>query len=188
MRVILKKDLVNLGKIGEVVQVKPGYARNYLIPRNLASTADSKNVKALGHQKRIVDGIKKKARVESESVAEKLKAVTIKIERRANESGKMFGSITLSDLSSEFVKLGYNFHRRDIEVEAIKEGGEHAIKVRLPGDVFVNVKLLVSLELEKAKPEKKKKVTKATKTSEEEGASESLAAPQEASAAETSEE
>ena len=107
MQVILKKDISTLGRIGEVVKVRPGYARNYLLPRSLAVAADPGNVKGLEHQKQLVELHKKKVQKESEAFAETLKDVTVKIKKTVNEAGKMFGSITASDVLKELKKANW---------------------------------------------------------------------------------
>lgn len=175
MQVILKKDIPSLGRIGQVVQVPAGYARNFLIPRAIAVAADSKNVAQIEHQKRLVESIRKKVTKESQERAEKLKGATVKLERRANEQGKLFGALQAADLAPELKAIGFDVDRRDIIVEAIREGGDFVAQVRLPGDVLVNVNVKVSALIEsqdkaESKKTKAKKAPRAKKAAAEEEA------------------
>jgi large subunit ribosomal protein L9 len=173
MQVILKKDIPQLGRIGELVKVKDGYARNFLIPRSLAMAASTGNLEELEHQKKLVDLHKRKVQKESEGVASTLKSVSITITRKFNDSGKMFGSIAASDVVEALAAKGHTFDRRDIEVEAIKAAGNHSVKVRLPGDVFTTIQLKVEAQVEKAagaegKKTKTRSTTKKAKVSKKE--------------------
>ncbi|MBN8554796.1 MAG: 50S ribosomal protein L9 [Deltaproteobacteria bacterium] len=161
MQVILKKDIPQLGRIGELVKVRNGYARNFLIPRSMAVAASTGNVEELEHQKKLVDLHKKKIQKESEAFAATMKSVSITISRKFNDAGKMFGSITTSDVSESLTAAGHNFDRRDLEVDAIKGAGNYSVKVRLPGDVFTTIQLNVEAQVEKtAKSDGKKTKTR----------------------------
>ncbi len=188
MQVILKKDIPQLGRIGELVKVKEGYARNFLIPRAFAVAASSSNVKALEHNQRIVESLKKKVQKESQTYADKIRGTKIEIERRFNEAGKLFGALSAADVVEELKKKDVSVDRRDIELETIKEAGTYEIKVRLPGDVYTEIKLvLTAIEEKAAKGEKKtraksktaakprKKNTEENSASEEEASEESEA-------------
>lgn len=155
MQVILKKDVPNVGRMGELVKVKTGYARNFLIPRSMAVAANPSNVEVLEHHRRLIEIHKKAVKKESEALAEKMKSVKISLIRKFNEAGKMFGSLTNAELAQELVKLGYTVDRRDIEFEGVKSAGDYNVRVRLPGDVYCEVQLTVKAEVEKAaKPAK----------------------------------
>lgn len=180
MQVILKKDIPQVGRIGELVKVRDGYARNFLIPRSLAVPADPKNIRQLEHQKRIVDLHKKAVQKESEKIAAEMKGISVTIERRVNEAGKLFGSLSTSEIAHELEKKKLNLDKRDIEVETIKAEGTYSVKIRLPGDVYTTVQLTIKGIQEKA--EKKagaKGKAKRGKKAEDAGSEESAAAPQE---------
>src|SRR5574338_239193 len=100
MKVILQKDVKNVGKVGDLVTVKDGYARNFLFPRKLAQTATEKSLKAWDHLKKVAESKKKKARKEREEVAGKLNGQTLTFKRAAGESDKLFGSVTPADISA----------------------------------------------------------------------------------------
>lgn len=166
MEVILKKDLPDLGRIGDVVRVREGYARNFLIPRSLAVVASSANKKYLSHQKRLVEDHKKKVRKDSEARLGDLKGVSIKIEKRFNESGKMFGAVSAADIATELKKINIEVDRRSVNVESLKDAGTHQVEVRLPGDVLWTLKVEIEAKVEKAAKEPKKARSKSKKTDE----------------------
>jgi large subunit ribosomal protein L9 len=169
MQVILKQDIPQVGRIGEIIKVKDGYARNFLIPRSMAVAANTKNVKLFEHNKRIIELQKKKVQKESEGLVGKLKSVSLKIERRVNESGKLFGSLTSSEIAAELAKINHTFDRRDIELEAVRTAGDYAVKLRLPGDVYATINLTVVGIEDKAdkKAAKGKKSAKSKKSEDE---------------------
>jgi len=182
MQVILKKDISQVGRMGEIVKVKSGYARNFLIPRSLAAAANEKNLRNVEHLKRIVDANKKKVQKESEKVAENFKKFSVKLERRVNESGKLFGSISPAEIVAELEKKDIKVDRRDVEIENIKTPGTYEIKVRLPGDVYASVKLIIDGVEDKSeakKAAKPKGARKASKKNEETASEESKVSDQE---------
>ncbi len=144
MEVILRKDIPSLGRIGEVVRVREGYARNFLIPRSMATIASRSNKAELEHHKRLVAVQKKKIQKESQALADSKKGITLSLVRRFNESGKMYGAVTSTDLVTELSKVGLVVDKRDLEFDSPKEAGAFELKVRLPGDII----LLVSVSLE----------------------------------------
>jgi large subunit ribosomal protein L9 len=157
MQVILKKDIPQLGRIGDLVRVREGYARNFLIPRAYAAAANPANLKNLEHQKRLVEVHKKKVQKDSQELAKLLEGVQIKIQRRFNEAGKMYGTLTGADIASELKKKDFHIDRRDADVEGIKTPGEHPVKVRLAGDVYASVTLVLEALQEKSSKEEGKK-------------------------------
>ncbi len=163
MQVILKKDIPELGRIGETVKVREGYARNFLIPRSLAVVASTSNVRYSEHQKRLVAAHKKKVQKESQALAAQWSSIVVVLEKRFNESGKMFGAISTADISEALKKQKIDFDRRSIELEDIKTAGTHEVRLRLPGDVYVAIKLEVQAKEEKVAKEKKPKTSKTKK-------------------------
>lgn len=141
MEVILKQDVANLGRIGDLVRVKNGYARNFLLPRQLAVVASTSQKAAFEHQKRLVEAHKKKVRKASEERLKEFEGIRVTIEKRLNESGKMFGSVSSVEVVTELHKKGLSFDRSDIELESIKTPGTYTAKLRLPGDVFAEIKV-----------------------------------------------
>lgn len=144
MQVILREDLPNLGKSGELVTVKPGYGRNYLIPQGLAVLATDRNVKQLEHHKKIIATRNAKLLKDSQSVADKLSSLTVKIARQSGEDGKLFGSVGTRDIEEAVAKLGVTIDRKKINLpEAIKHTGETHIEVKLGQGVVGKLKVVV---------------------------------------------
>jgi large subunit ribosomal protein L9 len=144
MEVILKEDILNLGKIGEVVRVRDGYARNYLLPRGLVLVANKKNLKAFEHQKKIVADQKRKTIGQAQAAAEKLVGLSLAIPMKAGEEGKLFGSVTTLQIEKALAAKGVEVDRRKIHLnEPIKSLGEYEVPIRLAADVSATVKVSV---------------------------------------------
>jgi large subunit ribosomal protein L9 len=132
MEVILREDVPHLGTIGDVVKVRPGYARNYLLPRGLATVADKRNMRALAHERRLVDEKRRRALSAAEALAKRIAAARIVITARAGEEGKLFGSVTNIDIERALAEHGLMVERRRIRLdEPIKTLGDHAVPVTL---------------------------------------------------------
>ena len=136
MKVILKEDVEGLGNAGDIVNVKDGYARNYLIPRGLALRATARNVKALEKQRQMVLQRINKERKRYEAFAAKLAELKVVIKKRAGEEGKLFGSVTTRDIAEALEQMGYELDRKRIVLdEPIKALGNYTVKVKLPYQV-----------------------------------------------------
>jgi large subunit ribosomal protein L9 len=147
MQVILRDDVPNLGRPGDVVKVRPGYARNFLLPRNLAVEANPKNLRAFEHEKRLALLRREAKRNEALKVKDRLEQLTIEIAARAGEGGKLFGSVTNIDIESALGNQGVTLERRRILLaEPIKELGEFVVAVRVDADVEASLKLKVVAE------------------------------------------
>jgi large subunit ribosomal protein L9 len=147
MEVILKEDIVNLGKMGEVIRVRDGYARNYLLPRGLVIVADKKNLKVFEHQRRVVAGQRERVLKQVQTLGEKLSAVSLTIPVKAGEEGKLFGSVTSLHLEKALKGKGFDIERRKIHLaEPIKALGDYEVPVRLAADVTATVKVSVVAE------------------------------------------
>jgi large subunit ribosomal protein L9 len=131
MKVVLQKDVKNVGKVGDVVNVKEGFARNFLFPRKLAVGATENNVKAWEHIKIVSEAKKKKAVQERKELLQKISGVTLSIKMVAGEKDKLFGAVTAHDISEELEKQGYSIDRRDIHMEPIKLLGQYKVLVKL---------------------------------------------------------
>jgi large subunit ribosomal protein L9 len=144
MEVILKEDVVNLGKIGEVVRVRDGYARNYLLPRGLVLVANKKNLKTFEHQKKIVADQKQKVMRQAETVSNQLATVAVVIPMKVGEEGRLFGSVTTMQIEKALKTKGVNVERRKIHLnEPIKMVGDYEVPIRLSADVTVPLKVSV---------------------------------------------
>lgn len=173
MQVILKSDIPNLGRIGELAKVRPGYARNFLIPRGMAIAANPSNVAEFEHHKKLVELHKKKVQKESEAAAQKISEMKVSIQRRVNAQGKLFGQLNPAEIAQELSKKNLKLDRRDIEIDTIRNEGTYEVKVRLPGDVYATISLEVKglKDTKEAKTAGKKPRTPraSKKTTEEEG-------------------
>ncbi len=144
MEVILREDVASLGMIGDIVNVRPGYARNYLLPQGLAVPADRRNVEKLEHERRLIEVKKQRERGTHETLAAALGALKLEIEARAGRGGKLFGSVTNLDVHKLLVEKGFDIDRRRIEMpETIKEIGQFTVCVRVGQDISANIKLTV---------------------------------------------
>lgn len=144
MRIILREDMQNLGKSGDVVTVRDGYGRNYLLPQGLASLATERNVKQIEHQKKIIATRNAKLQKDAQSVADRVNGLDVKISRQAGEGGKLFGSISTRDIEEAVAKLGVKLDRKKIVIDQpIKNTGEYAVDVKLGQGVVGKIKLNV---------------------------------------------
>jgi large subunit ribosomal protein L9 len=149
MQLILNEEVPNLGGPGDVVKVRAGYARNYLLPRKLAVEANPKNLRAFEHQKGLAmlkrEALKNKAR----GLKERLDALSLTVSARAGEEGKLFGSVTNIDVERALRERGIEIDRRKILlVEPIKQLGDYTIQIRLEAEVEAGLKLSVVAEAE----------------------------------------
>ena len=148
MQVILKQDVSKLGFKNDVVKVRPGYGRNFLIPRGVASLATEGNLKALTEVKKQQAFKEEKLRKEATASAEKLNGVVVKVGAKAGESGKIFGSVTNIQVAEALKKAGYDVERKNIEIngDAIKQVGSHTAKVRLFKEIVSTINFEVVAE------------------------------------------
>ncbi|MEE4252609.1 MAG: 50S ribosomal protein L9 [Desulfuromusa sp.] len=147
--IILKENIDGLGTIGDVVSVKAGYARNFLLPKGLASAANERNVKELDHQKRQLARKLEKVTKDAEGVKARIEKVVCAFTQRASEEGKLFGSVTSMDLETKLKDAGVEIDRKKIQLsEPIKSLGEHIVPVKLDAGVVAELKVVVSAEEE----------------------------------------
>src|SRR5215208_3783317 len=147
MKLILREDVENLGKGGELVEVKPGYGRNYLLPRGLAVLANPKNVRELEHQKRVADAKAAKLRASADAVAKRLSETPVTLKRKVGEQDKLYGSVTAIDIVEALAARGMQLDRRLIELgEPIKTVGDFEVPVKVHRDVVAKVKVKVEAE------------------------------------------
>lgn len=145
MQVILREELPNLGTIGDVVKVKPGYARNYLLPRGLAVEASVRNLHELEHQKRVIADKRFREQKSAAAVADKLAGVKLVFEVRAGEDGKLFGSVTNQDIHRQLEDRGFTIERRRILLEEpIKNLGPHQVVVHVGPDTRATINVDVT--------------------------------------------
>ena len=144
MKIILREDVEKLGKAGEVLKVKDGFGRNYLIPRKLAVLANVRNMKALDHDRRTIETRAKKTRKTAEATAATLSAVSLILPAKAGEEGKLFGAITSRDIAEALGKAGVTVDRKAIQLaDPIKQVGDYKVKIRVAADVFPEISVSV---------------------------------------------
>jgi large subunit ribosomal protein L9 len=145
--VILREDIPSLGKAGQMVRVKPGYARNFLLPRGLAFAATDGNRKRIEAEVKARDARANSDRAEAQELATRIGAITLEFMAKAGEDGRLFGSITSADIAHRLDAAGVTVDRRKIELEhPLKQLGFHSIPVRLHHDVQAEVKVNVAME------------------------------------------
>ncbi len=145
VQVILQQDLKNLGKSGDLVRVRPGYARNYLLPRSLAVPATLENVKHVEHAQRISTARAAKARAEAGAQAERLSAVVVKLERKVGEEDRLFGSVTAKDVATALKEMGVEIDRKRLVLpDVIRTAGTFDVTAKLLGDLTATFKLIIS--------------------------------------------
>jgi len=144
MKVILTENIAALGQIGQIVNVAPGYARNYLFPQGLALEAAEKNVRELEHRKRILAQKRERVQQSMLSLAQKLNEVTIVFRRKVIEEDKLYGSVASADILSALEEKGFELARKSVQLDSpIKILGEYSVSVRIDAQITAQVKLIV---------------------------------------------
>ena len=144
MKVLLCDHVENLGERGEIVSVAPGYARNYLLPKRLAMPATPGNMRALEQQRRVWEAKQAREADEARKLAEHIGSLKLSIEKKAGESGTLYGSVTATDILESLEAKGFTVDRRQIDLQGgIKTLGEHPVRILLHGDVNAVVDLTV---------------------------------------------
>ena len=145
MQIILNQDVKTLGKAGEIITVKPGFARNYLIPQGMATMATKNNIEAIKKSIETQDRKDARTRTNLEALAERLNKLTLKFELQAGEDDKLFGSVTNIMIAEAIAEKGYTVDRKEIEMgEAIKSVGNHFVVVKLGNGFSGRIKIKVA--------------------------------------------
>ncbi len=147
MKVILIKEVKKLGKVGDIVEISDGYARNFLFPRGLAKEASEGNVKDLKKRKAAEQKKKNKEIKEAEALAEKINSFTVKLKTKGGETGRLFGSITSKDISDALKdQYGIEIDKKKINLPSpIKQTGEVFVEVKVYPELTANLKVVVSI-------------------------------------------
>jgi len=161
MKVILKQDVEKLGKVGDIVKVAPGYGRNYLIPRNIATEATPGNIKIVEQEKRTQAKRDFREKEAAAILAQDIVKLTAKIKRKTGEGGSLYGSVTAMDIADFLVAHKVDIDKRKIQLdEPIKSVGEYQVSIRLHREVSVPINVIVEPENEpEAEPEAEKQET-----------------------------
>ena len=144
MEIILRQAVENLGKPGDVVKVKPGYARNYLLPHGLAYEATPGNLKRIQQERDRLEAAENERRGAAQGLAEKMEQVQLTFSARVGDEGKLFGSVTSADIAAQLEQQGFHIEKRQIDLhEPIKALGVYRIPIRLHADVKPEIRVWV---------------------------------------------
>ncbi|ACY16999.1 50S ribosomal protein L9 [Haliangium ochraceum] len=144
MQLILTQDVAHLGQAGELVSVRAGYGRNFLLPKGMAVLATSRNVKQLEHDRRMISARVAKETAAAEQIASRLNGMTLQFERRVGDDDKMFGSVTARNIADQLEVAGLDIdHRRIALSEPVKSLGKYEVDIRLKAGVTATLKFWV---------------------------------------------
>ena len=153
MKVILQETLEGVGHLGDLIDVKDGFARNFLLPRNKAVVANDRNIKSFEHSKRVAAERAKKEKLEIEAHAKKMSTVILTLQAQVGKDDKMFGSVTAKDLAEGLAAQGFTVDRRKIQLaQPIKELGTVTVPIKMPRDVTATVTVRVVRKQESGAP------------------------------------
>lgn len=152
MRVILQKDLKNLGQAGDIVSVKKGYARHWLFPKKWAIPFTEGSASQVRHRQQMIESKKKKALSLRKTLVDKLEGLTLSFEKEADSSGRLFGSLTVFEISKQLQLQGYEVGKKAIKLEQpLKETGEHTLLLDFGSDMKAEIKIHISPAVSKKK-------------------------------------
>lgn len=147
MKIILKEDIKKIGKMGQIVDVADGYARNYLVPKGLAVEASTKNVRSLEHEKKIIQEKAMKLKDTAQDIGSRISSMTLTIKAKAGEEEKLFGSVTTMDIAEALLNEGIEIDKKKIFLEEpIKRLGSYSVMLKLHSDVSVPLNIQVVRE------------------------------------------
>ena len=145
IQVVLQQDMPNLGTSGELVKVRPGYARNFLLPRQLALPATSENVARIEHNKAVAAARAAKAKADATAAAEKIAAVSVRLVHKAGDDGRLFGSVGAKDIAAALAAKGVTIDKKKIHLaEPFKAVGSYEVQAKLATDVVATIKVEVA--------------------------------------------
>ena len=144
MRVILKEDIASLGALGSIVKIKPGYGRNYLIPKGLAVMADMRNRKELAHHQKVLKAKRQRLLLAKRELCQQIEALSLEILKQVGEEDRIFGSVTTAELAALLEQKGHSIPKKDILLEEeIRKTGLYYAKVKLHPEVHAKLKFWV---------------------------------------------
>jgi len=143
-KVLLRDNVANLGKVGDVVNVAAGYARNFLYPRGLAIIASPDNVKVMARKRARQDAVEAQRMAEYQVVAARIQGVRVEIDAKADETGSLYGSVSAAQIVAKLAASGHTIEERQVRLEhPLKSVGEHAVPVHVHGDLDVTITVVV---------------------------------------------
>ena len=144
MKVVLKEDIKNVGKMGQIVDVADGYARNYLVPRGFAVEANIKNLKSLEHEKKIIQEKAKRIKNSSQTLSDKISTMTLVIKAKAGDEGKLFGAVTSMDIAELLKNEGIEMDKKKISLdEPIKRLGSYSVNIKVHPEISTHLNIQV---------------------------------------------
>jgi len=143
VQVVLREDVAKLGKIGELVRVKPGYARNYLLPRGLGVVATEGNIQQIEHERKAAIANAAKLKKSFDAIAQQLSTVTITLTKQAGEAEKLYGSVTTKEISDALKAKGFDVEKKRVELPEVRTLGTFEVKAKLAPEVVATFKLEV---------------------------------------------
>jgi len=144
MQIILREDVDNLGEAGELVTVRDGYGRNYLIPKGFAVLATPRNMRRMEHERRVIDQHRARVAKDAATIKGQIESLSLTVAKQTGEEGKLFGSVTTREVAAALKEEGIEVDRKKIRVEEpIKSLGVFTIAIKLTADVVANLKLWV---------------------------------------------
>jgi len=143
VQVVLREDVAKLGKIGELVRVKPGYARNYLLPRGLGVVATEGNIQQIEHERKAAIANAAKLKKSFDAIAQQLSTVTITLTKQAGEADKLYGSVTTKEISDALKAKGFDVEKKRVELPEVRTLGTFEVKAKLAPEVVATFKLEV---------------------------------------------
>jgi large subunit ribosomal protein L9 len=143
VKLVLREDVNHLGAVGDLVRVRAGYARNFLLPRGLAVLASKGSIRQIEEHKKQAVARAAKLKSSNQALATQLSSVSVEITRQAGEGDKLYGSVTSKDIAEAIAAKGYSVDKRQITSDAIKELGEHNVVIKLGTGVEATVKVTI---------------------------------------------
>ena len=145
VKLLLKESIKNVGRVGDVVEVSPGYARNYLIPHDLAVEPTPNNVKKIEARRKEIEKQERERREQQEAIIRRLEGVEVTLERRANEQGNLFGSVTATDIAKALQGQGFNIEPEDVNLPGKLDRIErYQVQIKFAEDLTADVKVWVA--------------------------------------------
>jgi large subunit ribosomal protein L9 len=149
VKLLLKESIKHVGRVGDIVEVSPGYARNYLLPKDLAVQPTPNNVKKVEAQRQEIERMERVRREQQAAMIEQLKAVEVHLERRANEQGHLFGSVTATDIAKQLQAQKFNIVAEDINLPGrLDRISDYLVRIKFAEDLATDVKIWVHADAE----------------------------------------
>ena len=148
-KLLLKESVKNVGRVGDIVEVSPGYARNYLLPRDLAVQPTPNNVKKVEERRKEIERQERERREQQERMIKQLEGVEVHLERRANEQGHLFGSVTATDVAKGLQAQNFNIEPEDVNLPGkLDQVRDYAVTIRFAEDLTADIKVWVHADAE----------------------------------------